>query len=241
MRRERQPELMDRPDADAEQLGRSLRDLAVVNFFLGGRHTAVNLVLGLARQIGGSDVSVLDVGTGGADIPRRLVAEARRRGIRLRVVASDLHATTLAYARAATAGIPEILVQPADALSLPFADDSFDVVTCSTTLHHFEREEAAQALREMVRVASRAVVVTDLSRSAPALAGAHLLAITLWRNHPITRHDGPTSVRAAFTPEELLGLAREITPFRCTVKRHPLFRLSLIIDKSAPRDAGAAG
>jgi hypothetical protein len=147
------------------------------------------------------------------------------------ITASDLHPTTLEYASAATADYPEISVARADALSLPFGDATFDIVTSYTTLHHFDRADAATVLREMVRVSRRAVVVTDLSRSGAALVGANLLAGTLWRNHPITKHDGPASVRAAFRPGELLQLAQEVTTYACKVRRHPLFRLSLVIAK----------
>lgn len=231
MQRVRAPELMDRPEADRAQLWKSLEDLAVVNLLLGGRSTAVRLVLDLASKVSHRPVKILDVGTGGADIPRRLVVQARKRGVAVSITASDIHPVTLQFARAATARIPEIAVQAADALHLPFGDGSYDIVTSYTTLHHFDRSEAAKVLSEMVRVARTAVVVTDLSRSAAALAGANLLAATLWRYHPITRHDGPISVRAAFTPEELLQLAREVTSGDAIVRRHPLFRLSLVIAK----------
>jgi flavin-dependent dehydrogenase len=40
------------------------------------------------------------------------------------------------------------------------------------------------------------------------LAGARLLAATAWRSHPITRHDGPLSIRRSFTVGEARRLAR---------------------------------
>jgi SAM-dependent methyltransferase len=42
---------------------------------------------------------------------------------------------------------------------LPFADRSFDVVTCRVAAHHFE--DAAAALREMARVSSGLVLLAD--------------------------------------------------------------------------------
>ena len=65
-----------------------------------------------------------------------------------------------------------------------------------------------QALLEADDAGERLVLVTDLLRSWTGLAAVRLLAATVWRRHPVTRHDGPASVRGAYTLDELRGLAR---------------------------------
>src|SRR5262249_61450111 len=59
----------------------------------------------------------------------------------------------------------------ARALELPFRDHSIDLVMCSQILHHFDDDGAGEFLREMHRVARRAVIVSDLRRSWSAAAG----------------------------------------------------------------------
>lgn len=57
-------------------------------------------------------------------------------------------------------------VQVADALKLPFADKSFDVVISINTIHNLELAACAQALREIERVARGGAYVTvDAYRS----------------------------------------------------------------------------
>ncbi len=51
-------------------------------------------------------------------------------------------------------------VQVADARSLPYEDDSFDVVVSINTIHNLAREECGQALREIERVARRGAFIT---------------------------------------------------------------------------------
>jgi ubiquinone/menaquinone biosynthesis C-methylase UbiE len=51
-------------------------------------------------------------------------------------------------------------VQVADAVALPFPDTSFDVVISINTIHNLAREECAQALKEIQRVARRGAFVT---------------------------------------------------------------------------------
>jgi ubiquinone/menaquinone biosynthesis C-methylase UbiE len=46
----------------------------------------------------------------------------------------------------------------ADAFALPFVSGSFDTALCVRLVHHFEADERRRALRELARVASRAVV-----------------------------------------------------------------------------------
>ncbi len=48
----------------------------------------------------------------------------------------------------------------ADALAIPFADDSFDTVVCCRLLHHFEADARRAAIAELVRVSSSLVIAS---------------------------------------------------------------------------------
>lgn len=233
MKRVRKSELMDEPGVDPDQLAKSLRDLRAVNRWLGGRYSAVRHTLDLARRVPWSPVTILDIGTGGADLPIALADRARRSGLELRIIATDVHPRTVDVAREATRIEPWIDVRQANALALPFADGAFDVAMCCTMIHHFSELDVVQILREMDRVARYGLVVTDLSRSVAAVAGSELLASTAWRNHPVTRHDGPVSVRAAFTVREMREMARRAgVQGRVRVRREPVFRLAMVADRT---------
>jgi 2-polyprenyl-3-methyl-5-hydroxy-6-metoxy-1,4-benzoquinol methylase len=232
MQRASGAELMDQPAADSGELATALHDLRGVNRWLGGWRVLRECMHRLLRRLPPGTYRVLDVGTGSGDLPLRLVRWARRRGVRLQVLATDAHRRTLELAREHTAAEPDVRVGWADALALPFDDDEFDFALCSTTLHHFEGEDAVRVLRELDRVASRGVVVNDLRRSTLALLGARLLAVTVWRRSQFKRHDGPLSVRKAFTPRELRELAWAARLEGARVRTHLPFRLSLTIDRA---------
>ena len=51
-------------------------------------------------------------------------------------------------------------VQVADARELPFADNSFDVVIAINTIHNLDRDDCAQALREIERVSRKGSFIT---------------------------------------------------------------------------------
>jgi 2-polyprenyl-3-methyl-5-hydroxy-6-metoxy-1,4-benzoquinol methylase len=225
--REHIAELMDQPDIEPRDLEQALRDLRRVNRWLGGTRTALGAVLPLLGEIDAAEVRVLDVATGSADIPVALARAARRRRVRIRVLATDLHATTVALARRRVKD-PDVEVVSADGLALPFTDREFHVAMCHTALHHFEKQDAVQLISELGRVASHAVVITDLRRSRGSLAGVSVLARTVWRRHRVTRHDGVVSVRGAFTSLEAARLFRKAKLPTPRVRHHPFFRYSLV-------------
>jgi SAM-dependent methyltransferase len=230
------PEEMDRPDVAPVELRRSLDDLRGVNRWLGGNRAVLRRLGPLLLRLGADGpVRVLDVGTGSADLPLLLVRWARARDVRLQVTAVDFHPETVRVAAGAVAQEPWVRIVRADALELPFADNTVHIAMCSTALHHFPDPQAERVLREMRRVASRVVFVSDLLRSGPALVGARALAATVWRGHPITRHDGPRSVAASFTVAELRTLAAGAGLAGARVRREPIFRLSLLHQEPGPR------
>jgi len=225
-------ELMDEPAQDHTELSKSLEDLRRVNRWLGGTRVVLHHLGDLVRRHPRAGYRILDVATGSGDIPLEIAKWARAEDVAVRIVATDNHATTLEMARAHTAAEPAVTVETADALKLPYADDSFDVALISTALHHFDDErDCVRVLREMHRVSRIGLVVNDLARSRTALLGARLLAATVWRTHPVTRHDGPLSVRRSFTPDELRALAARAGFAKAMVHAHFPFRVALVVEK----------
>lgn len=224
-RLERAQERMDAPDVDPAALEGALRHLTQVNRWLGARRA---LLRHLGWGLGPAGHRVLDVGTGAADLPAAVTAWGRRHGRPLRITAVDPHAATLAIARRRTRALPNVRLVAADGLRLPFPDGAFDLALLSMTLHHMDGPALVGLLRELGRVARGGrVLVGELERSLPNYLGARLLAATLWRANPVTRHDGPMSVLRAFTPGELVTLAREAGLRDPAAHRHPFFRLVL--------------
>jgi len=252
--RHRGIEILDDPEVDRKELAASLREVARVNFLLGGFRSLLHHLRPLVRDR--ERISLLDVGVGNGEVSRRLARRLGRGGRRVRWVGLDLHAGALAVARerpGADSGpggpeethpdtppprspAPRRPAEPptepfglvrADARALPFPDRSFDVAHTTLTLHHFEDPDCRRVLREMARVSRTAVLVSDLERTHLHLLGARLLSATWWRRDRITRHDAPVSVLRAFRAEELGALAEGI-PFRSVrVRRHFPFRLVL--------------
>ncbi|HVZ77316.1 MAG TPA: methyltransferase domain-containing protein [Gemmatimonadaceae bacterium] len=212
-------EILDDPATPPAIRERSMRDLPRSNALLGGAHA---LLAELRRVLPtlGPRATLLDVGTGLADLPARAARLARRHGVALTTIGCDGSELLLRLGRARVTH-----AACGHALALPFADRSVDVVTCSQVLHHFAHDDAVTLLRELHRVARRAVIVSDLRRHWIAAAGFWLASFPLGF-HRVTRHDGVVSVLKGFTPGELAVLSAEAGAPGARVRRRVAFRLT---------------
>jgi ubiquinone/menaquinone biosynthesis C-methylase UbiE len=200
-------EFLDGPLNDRRALEANLRDLRRINWLTGGATLSVRAIRDLVPDGG----SVLDVGTGGADIPVRLIADARQRGVTLEVTATDSRQEVLQAAlavRPELEHVPGLTLGLADGRRLPWPDGTFDAVHASLVIHHLEPGDAVAFLRELRRVARQGIVVNDLSRGRLAWLGAWLVTHTVAAGR-YTRHDGPLSVRRAYTRSEMERLLQE--------------------------------
>lgn len=223
-------EKLDFPAEYAQDLGDSLGDVRRVNRWLGGAAVTLNWLKRRPELAPGAHATLLDVATGTADIPLALVDWAGRSGVRLDVTATDLSEEVLAHARRHVAAHAGISLEAADATSLPYPDASFDYVSCNLALHHFPPAPAVRVLREMYRVARRAILVNDLERSRPAYWSARLLFLVATHN-PITTHDGPLSVLRSYTLDEMRSLGVQAGLMDLAVRARPVFRLELVAEK----------
>lgn len=221
-------EYLDRPVAPAER-DASLADIDRLNAWFGGYALTLRALDRVtARAPASRRLLVVDVGGGRGDFARRLLDHARRRGRRVHVVVVDRDPDLLAIARRAAPS--NLSFVRADATALPFRERSADVVTMSLTLHHMEPDAAVTSLAEMRSVARTAVIVNDLLRTRLSLALVWI-ATRLLARHPISRHDGPLSVRRAYSPEELRELTERAGHPAPRVECYPwLGRVIAVID-----------
>lgn len=199
--RRRGREILDDPGADPALETRALRDVALANRLFGGT-AAVLATLAPLLRAARAPLTLLDVGTGAGDIPQRARGLARRCHVALDTIGLE---RSLPLATDARSNLGCAVV--GDALALPFADRSVDIVTCSQVLHHFADAEAILILRELHRVARGLVVVADLRRSWGAVVGLWASSFALGF-HPVSRQDGVLSVLRGYRRAELSALVQ---------------------------------
>ena len=199
---------------------RNLSELARINRWFGGHRALLRTMRDLVHPQ--EHFTVLDVGAGSGDMGRCLT----RHFPGAKIVSLDHRPLHLRHAPS-----PRVV---ADALQLPFARRSFDFVLCSSVLHHFPDRGVVDMISTLRLFARRALLLLDVERHPLAY---HFLPMTRkvlgWG--PLTVHDGPISVAAAFRLEELVSLTRAAGSSVAIGRRHrPWFRLSVVVPACTP-------
>ncbi len=216
--RDRRPEVMDQPDLDTGLHHQSLRGLVRLNRLSGSSRILWRELRRFAFTETSRPLRLLDVASGAGDVPIRLQQRARRRGVDLHVDGCDVSFVAIEHARrlAQQRRVP-VKFFHCDVLSDPLPG-GYDVITCSLFFHHLDESQVVQLLTRMSRAAGRLVLVHDLIRSCRGYFLAWS-AGRLFSRSQVVHMDGPLSVAAAFTPDELLSLAAQAGLEGATIRR----------------------
>jgi SAM-dependent methyltransferase len=222
---ERCPEMVDLPNADPTLLEGELRNLRIINRWLGGLSALRGALLPLAlKGTPGRTLEILDLATGSGDQPVALACSFRRLRRSVVFTAMDRNQRVLDIARRISADFGEIRFVKGDILTPGYPDRSFDFVLCSLAIHHFSWTNAALILQHMNRLSRIGFILCDLSRSRLALFCAWVYTRLTTRNI-MTRADATASVHAAFTKEELASLGADAGVGPLQIYSAPMFRL----------------
>jgi ubiquinone/menaquinone biosynthesis C-methylase UbiE len=191
------------------------------NRWFGGVRTSEKLVRRALSRNSGPSASLLEVAAGAGFVPTK-IRERLAPQVDIRITLLDRARTHLNGSDRAVTG---------DALALPFADGSFDLVSCNLFVHHLAPEELQQFAREALRVSRVAFLINDLVRDPLHLALTYA-GFPLYRSR-ITRNDAPASVRQAYTPRELRELLQPLARCSIQISRHYLYRVGIIAWKQA--------
>jgi len=219
-------ELLDDDRGTRREVAESLADIWTMNRWFGGVSGSMRLLLLFFERTGLGAARILDVGCGDARMATDLQRRLRRRGFSAELFVLDRRLSHLESHPGMLHGLTPLI---GDALELPLAPGSVDVVMCNLFLHHFCGESAQGLLQELSSVAGRAVLINDLERHGLAYFISHCFG-PFFRS-PLSRHDGPASVRQAYTRDELRTLAEAAGFQGYEVLRLPMFRLGLILWK----------
>lgn len=217
------PELLDTDAGSPKEVEGSLADLRFFNRFFGGTRTMSALLRQVAQSCRITKLSWLDVGGASGDVATMTMQNLSADGITSEAVVLDRSPVHLNHKLPGVCG---------DALSLPFRDNSFDVVGSSLFLHHLEPHEVKEFTREALRVARYAVLINDLVRHPAHLALVYA-GLPLYRSR-LTRHDAPASVRRAYTMEEMKQMLSSAGSSKIDLEMFYLFRMGVIAWKRQP-------
>jgi 2-polyprenyl-3-methyl-5-hydroxy-6-metoxy-1,4-benzoquinol methylase len=215
-----QMEILDEPEAGLEKLRSSLRFMEWTNRWLGGAGPILDF---FEQRVGAEKCTVLDLGTGGGDIPFVLAKWADENGKRMDITAIDIHSACLEYARGRHQH-PRIRYVRHSAFDFEELGQ-FDYIIASMFFHHLPDEKIVELLQKMFQHARRGFIVNDLYRHPVAYWGVALLsAMTL---DPVVFHDARLSVKRGFREEDAHNYRDWSGVDGMRIEQRPGFRLTM--------------
>ena len=225
MERIEKQELLDSDDWPDAEIACALCAIRRANRLYGGNRMHKRLFRRVSSPFQGKTLQVLEVASAYGDVLQDAALMLRKKNISLEISLLDRSTEHLPKACHWHKDLRSPTLLTGDALAIPMADNSVDVVSCCLFLHHLSMDQARAFLREALRVSRVAVLINDVERTRVNYLLSQLNRLI--DPSRLSRHDGPTSVRQAYTLAEMQELLRE-THCRFELVRGYLYRLGAI-------------
>ncbi len=226
MKQNRVPEIMDSSDISPESHHRALAALERINHWSDSAGIVWREIHPMLENK--KVLRVLDVATGGGDVPIALWKLAHQTGVKLEIAGCDKSSTAMAHAKANAekhgASI-DWFIWDVFTDSVP---QGYDVIVSSLFMHHLDSSQAVAFLKKLAGGAGQRLIVNDLRRSTIGWLLAAGAACVLGSR--VVCVDGPRSVRAAYTMAESAALA--VQAGLANVKIEPRFPFRFVLSGS---------
>ncbi|MEI6946150.1 methyltransferase domain-containing protein [Paraflavisolibacter sp. H34] len=177
-----------------------MRELEVINRYLGGHAITVRGVEELVRQRSmDQEVHIAEIGCGGGDNLQAIRRWAERKGIKVQLTGVDINPECIAFARQkpVNKGIHFICADYKEADFTPQPHLLFSSLFC----HHFTDGELGVMLKWMHRNSRWGFFINDLHRHPLAYYSIKLLT-RLFSKSYLVKNDAPLSVKRGFCKED---------------------------------------
>jgi 2-polyprenyl-3-methyl-5-hydroxy-6-metoxy-1,4-benzoquinol methylase len=225
--RSHEKELLDGSGIPFGDIERNMRELDVINTWLGGHAISIAGLRRLTRDR--LRINICEIGCGGGDNLRVLARWCYRRGIRVSVTGIDINADCLAVARGRwTEGDAEWV--HSDYRNVLFTREKPDIIFSSLFCHHFNNEELIFQLRWMGEHAALGWFINDLHRHPLAYYSIRLLT-RLFSGSYLVKHDAPMSVLRGFRRADWESLLRQAGAGSFSLQWRWAFRWLVVANK----------
>ncbi len=222
-------ELMDDLECSGEIIDQTLRELEVINKWLGGNKVTLN---GLGKLLVDQtdEISIADLGCGGGDMLKLIAQWGKKKGLKLKLIGVDANPHIIEFAKRNCLKFPNIEFEIVDIFSEQFKAQSYDIITSTLFTHHFNNQELVSFYSTWLKQARIGIVINDLHRHWLAYYSIKLLT-ALFSKSEMVKNDAAVSVMRSFKKLDLKNILREAGILNYSLKWMWAFRWQLVINK----------
>jgi SAM-dependent methyltransferase len=222
-------EIMDNLLCDGDVVYQTLRELEIINRWLGGNQVTLDGLGQLLADVAITrPLTVVDLGCGGGDMLIRIADWGRSQQRRLRLKGLDANPNIVSYAARQVMAYDAIEMETQNIFSAEFLESDADAFVATLFIHHFTDEQLVALLQWMHKRARIGFVINDIHRHWLAYYSIRILT-RLFSRSRMVQFDAPLSVLRAFNRKELQSLLFQAGITRYSLKWHWAFRWQLVV------------
>lgn len=223
------PELMDNPEVDESELRLALKDIALVNKYLGGNSVTIGAIEKLLRSNPEKSVwSITDFGCGDGEVLRQIATHFKNHPQSIKFIGVDINPKSIERAKLKSSGFTNLTFRTENILDVQEDKNDCDIILCTLTMHHFSDGEILLFLRKFIKLASVAIIINDLHRSKIAYRLFQLFSGIFMKSY-IAKYDGRVSIARAFKRENLETYSKKLALVKSTIRWKWAFRYLWVI------------
>jgi 2-polyprenyl-3-methyl-5-hydroxy-6-metoxy-1,4-benzoquinol methylase len=224
-------EIMDDLNCSGHVLDRTLRELEIINKWLGGNRITIKSLEQLLPK-NNREITIADLGCGGGDMLRMIDSWGKNRNLKLNLIGIDANPNIVAFAKRNLISYPHIQFRTMDIFSEEFQKQQYDVVIGTLFYHHFSSDQLVQFFKKLKQQVAIGFIINDIHRHWLAYYSITLLTQAFSKS-PMVKYDAPLSVLRAFRRRELRKMLNATAIENFTIRWKWAFRWQ-VIAKTGP-------
>ena len=217
---------MDNLACNGQVVDQTLRELDVINHWLGGNAVTLNGLRKLLRPTGQNQTMLIaDLGCGSGEM-LRLISKREKKNVSL--IGIDANPNITSFAEKLSTRFDNIQFMTQNIFSKEFQQTKFDVILATLFFHHFDNEQLVEVFSQLKRQAKIGVVINDIHRHPLAYYSIKLLT-KFFSKSSMVKYDAPLSVLRAFKKQELIDIVTKAGIKNYSIKWKWAFRWQVII------------
>jgi 2-polyprenyl-3-methyl-5-hydroxy-6-metoxy-1,4-benzoquinol methylase len=226
--RSSEAEIMDDLNCTGYVLERTLRELEIINKWLGGNRITIDALEQLLESYPKDrEITIVDLGCGGGDMLRIIDSWGKNKKFRLILTGIDANPNIVAFAKQNLAPYPHIQFQTLNIFSEEFRSQKYDIVIGTLFYHHFSNDQLIQFFRQLKKQVAIGFIINDIHRHWFAYYSIKLLTQSFSKSSMV-KYDAPLSVLRAFKGRELRKMLERTAAENFTIRWKWAFRWQVI-------------
>lgn len=222
-------EVMDDLNCKGEVVYQTLRELDVINQWLGGNAVTLSALRKVWTTIPVQQpISVADLGCGSGEMLRIISRLAQQKNRSVKLYGFDANRNITDYATSHSADYSDLSYAATNVFDPDFQHQKFDIILATLFTHHFTDQQLTNLLRSWKQQARVAIIINDIHRHPLAYYSIRWIT-QLFSKSTMVKYDAPLSVLRSFKKHELEKILSDAGIKQYALNWRWAFRWQLII------------